>query len=500
MIQFRPVSRLQAPVPLVIRRMAAATLAACVIASIPANAGGFLNDMYEEMSGNVNTQAAKIYQTQRAGVITAGGLVWKTPQRNFTPFHFTPLSLKAGCGGVDLFMGSFSMMSKDEFIQMLRAVGQNAAGLLFQLALNAMAPEISGLVSEFSNKLEDWNRHFGNSCDMANRVIGWTGADKVATAMGQAAKGFGVSVGLFNDRGEAEKELRNDGNKVYLNTPATKSDDGTTVFDKETNITWSVLKTGNWSGLSFPERRMLMTLLGTVVVRWSPETDSNKKPLLKIFPPLAIENLKKWVGTAQDSSEDVTMTGYTCGGEPDSFDSTCLNVTEAPITFKGMARQVYASLEELRLAILERRNPHALPNGVNPISIVAMTSIPVGNIINLSTTRQHLYFGEIVLKMYADAIAYDISTRLMEEVVLQVTKAIKQYETHVDQATAEIGEYRTSIDRLSTELRALREEIDGKIQAQNASILDFMKLEEEIYGNISKKVLGNMRFQNARQP
>jgi conjugative transfer pilus assembly protein TraH len=494
-----PALRRRFPAPAFVRRTVVATLAACAIASVPANAS-FLNDMYAEMSANMNVQGAKIYETQRAGVITGGGLVWKTPRKTYTPFNFTPPSLKAGCGGVDMFMGSFSMMSKDEFIQMLRAVGQNASGLLFQLALSALSPELSGLVQGFSEKVEEWNRHFGNSCKMAESIAGAdTPLGKLATKAGETARGWGRSVGIFSDQGEAVKETQANGYKVYQNTPPSITNSGTTVFDKETNITWSVLKTGVWSGLSWQQRRMIMTLLGTVVLKWTPGTSPDKVLYPVTFSPLAVANLKKWVGSAQDASTYVPLDIYHCSGEFDSWDSPCLNVALGTYNVPGMAKEVYASLHELRQAILERRNPNTLPSGINPRAIAAMTNIPIGNIINLSTTRQYPAFGEIVLSMYADAIAYDISTRLMDEIVQEITKAISQYEKQVPKAASELADYRDTLDKLASELRNLREEIDGKIQAQNASTLDFMKLEEEIYGRVSLNVIRGMRFQGSRQ-
>ncbi len=499
MLHVLPALRRRFPAPAFVRRTVVATLAACAIASVPANAS-FLNDMYAEMSANMNVQGAKVYETQRAGVITGGGLVWKTPRKTYTPFGFTPPSLKAGCGGIDMFMGSFSMMSKDEFIQMLRAVGQNAAGLLFQLALSALSPELSGLVQGFSEKVEEWNRHLGSSCDMAKSIAGGdTPLGKLATAAGETARGWGTSVGIFTDRGEAVKETRANGYTTWQNTPPSTTNSGTTVFDKETNITWSVLKSGNWTSLSWDQRRMIMTLLGTVVLKWTPGTSPDKVLYPVTFSPLAVANLKKWVGSAQDASSWTTLDIYHCSGEPDSWDSTCLNVWQGTTSVPGMAKQVYASLHELRQAILERRQPALLPNGIDPRAIAAMTTIPIGNIINLATTHQYPAFGDIVLTMYADAIAYDITTRLTDEVVQEITKAINQYEKQVPGSAVQLANYRDTLATLSSELRAIRNEIDDKINAQNASTLDFMKLEEEIYGRISLNVIRGMRFQGARQ-
>jgi conjugative transfer pilus assembly protein TraH len=48
-----------------------------------------------------------------------------------------------GCGGIDLFAGSFSFINEAQFVALLKNIGQNALGYFFQLALKSMAPEIA---------------------------------------------------------------------------------------------------------------------------------------------------------------------------------------------------------------------------------------------------------------------------------------------------------------------------------------------------------------------
>ncbi len=52
-----------------------------------------------------------------------------------------PPSFSAGCGGIDLFGGSFSFINMNQFVDLMRAVASNAAGYAFQLAINAMCPD-----------------------------------------------------------------------------------------------------------------------------------------------------------------------------------------------------------------------------------------------------------------------------------------------------------------------------------------------------------------------
>ena len=51
-----------------------------------------------------------------------GGMRMRTPVKNFTVAQFTPPNIAYGCNGIDLTLGSFSMVSKDELIGLFRSI------------------------------------------------------------------------------------------------------------------------------------------------------------------------------------------------------------------------------------------------------------------------------------------------------------------------------------------------------------------------------------------
>ena len=76
---------------------------------------GFVADFYDEAKTYGNVTEAGILQSGALNTVTGGGFVWRQPRREFTPFAVTPPSLKAGCGGIDVFLGAFSIPSREEF-------------------------------------------------------------------------------------------------------------------------------------------------------------------------------------------------------------------------------------------------------------------------------------------------------------------------------------------------------------------------------------------------
>jgi len=473
--------------------LAASCSLAFMLAFTPVNAG-FLNDMYEDMSANANVTGAQIYESQRVGVITGGGMVWKAPVQNFQPFGFTPPRLKAGCGGIDLFMGSFSMFSKDEFIQMMRALAQNSAGVLFEVALQALSPEIASVMSKFTNMVKGANEHFGNSCEKAREVVGFLGADKFVKERAEEVRGWGVANGWWDDRAAVVKDTGADASKIRQNPTPKKNNQDQVIADHEMNITWNVLKMGDFNMLTAQDKEMVMTMLGTVITKWKVsqggdenDPDQNLDPQLK--PAKGLLNLKDWVGTSSGGGvNNVDLKIYECDDH-----QNCMNVTEVDRTYFPISVTIYDQLMELRNAVIERRSPVDV-NGIDPRGVVALTSVPIGNIINLVTSQQYGQMSANLLSVYADAIAYDIVTRIMEEVLMQTKIAVQEYKTGGSPAAIDMVNLKEGMEQFREQLWQIRRDVHAAVNTQNTSITQYNALQQQIMGSMSKKVLNSLDF------
>ncbi|MCB2076864.1 MAG: conjugal transfer protein TraH, partial [Novosphingobium sp.] len=109
----------------------------------PALAGveGEMQSFMSEMGVQGNITGPSAYQGQSAGYYS-GGAVWsRFPQKNIQPFNIQLPHARAGCGGIDLFAGSFSFINTAELVAMLKATANNALGFAFKLAIDTISPE-----------------------------------------------------------------------------------------------------------------------------------------------------------------------------------------------------------------------------------------------------------------------------------------------------------------------------------------------------------------------
>jgi len=166
-----------------IKKLIAYIITASVFITQTANAGimADMNSMF--MS---NTTAATTFSTSdRMGVFGAS-VSMRTPIQSVNLVSFDPPRLTAGCGGIDLFGGSFSFINGAALVSLFRNIASNAAGLAFKAAIQLISPSLSKLMTEFQSLLQAMNNLGKNSCSMAHLIV-----DPAAKSISDAIDGDG---------------------------------------------------------------------------------------------------------------------------------------------------------------------------------------------------------------------------------------------------------------------------------------------------------------------
>ncbi|EGV28151.1 TraH family protein [Thiorhodococcus drewsii AZ1] len=161
-------------------------LGACLFGSRSVHAD--LEAEMEAMFGNlVNVTEPTAHLGQRRGVLAAGSMVSRNRIVDANLVSFVPPSFEAGCGGIDLFGGSFSFINVEQYTNLLRAIASNAAGYAFQLALTTMAPSAAEIVEQLQKKVQQMNQLFGNSCQLAQGIVNDTASALSGKRVGEAS-------------------------------------------------------------------------------------------------------------------------------------------------------------------------------------------------------------------------------------------------------------------------------------------------------------------------
>lgn len=250
------------------KRALAALLAITLPASsISANVGSSMDSFLSDVGGAANVTGPTAFQGQSAGYYSLGNVWTRFPQKTTNLANLQLPRARAGCGGIDLFAGSFSFINASEIVAMLKAVANNAVGFAFSLAIDTVCPECSKIMQEFSQKAQLMNNLNINSCEMAQGLVGgiWPKGDLADKAVCEA---IGNSEGIFTDYAAAKHGCGTRGQRASTTAQgAGKYDDVNSGVPR--NYTWTVLKKAaffNPNG-TFDEElaEYAMTLIGTII-------------------------------------------------------------------------------------------------------------------------------------------------------------------------------------------------------------------------------------------
>ena len=117
-------------------------------ADVASSMDGFLDDM--DVAANVNGPTA--FEGQSAGYYSLGNVWTRFPQKTTPIANLQLPSAKAGCGGIDIFAGSFSFINAGEIVALLKAIANNAVGFAFSLAIDTVCPECSKIMPNLRKK------------------------------------------------------------------------------------------------------------------------------------------------------------------------------------------------------------------------------------------------------------------------------------------------------------------------------------------------------------
>lgn len=249
----------------------ALALSVAVFHAGTANAG--MQKQMDRLFGDMsNVTAPGSYKTQRRGVLTAGRITQKSKIFDENLISFSPPSWKAGCGGVDMYGGALSFISKEQIVALLRAVAANAKGYFFQLALSNTCPDCATWIESFQKKIQELNQFLGNSCQLAQGLVNDASDILPFDVKHKTGESLAATVDGFVDD-FFETRQQNDGKSA---TKIREEKDPVKAKEQTGNLTWKQLKLNTASswfvGGDNPLLEAILSLTGSIIIG-APEDD-----------------------------------------------------------------------------------------------------------------------------------------------------------------------------------------------------------------------------------
>lgn len=383
-----------------ITAVAGAALAMLPIATRAGDLNAEVNNMFNSLGAIGNYTAPGAFRGQTFNTYTGGSLFMRAPNKAYQLASIQFPSAKAGCGGIDVFGGSFSHISAAEFKNMLRNITAALPGIAFQLALESVSPLLGGL-TKWAKGLETWiNNARINSCETAKAIVS-TAAESAGFSSQESCADLAIELGMETDRDAARRRCATDRTSILSSA---RSSTDAKVRNKAPfvgNLTWKALQRAG-TYLDDSERELIMSIVGTVIFY---AEDAARDP--ESIPPTITSISQLLYGQATGAGTDVTQHLLRCNNYTEC-DAVTLNTsyTHTPFTAR-----VEAMMRSIADKIATRT---AIPNNSTEVGFVNQTTEPVYKMLSIGATIPGSGLSDSLIGQYRDVIAADYAYVFLE--------------------------------------------------------------------------------------
>lgn len=373
-------------------------LSGLALSPAQADVNSDLNGFFGSLGYDGNVTKAQAWQGQAAGYFTGGSVYLRNPVKNIQLISMQLPSLNAGCGGIDAYLGSFSMISGEEIQRFVKQIMSNAAGYAFDLALQTMVPELKQ-AKDFLQKLaNDVNSMNMSSCQAAQGIIGglWPVTQVSQQKICQDIAG---ETNMFADWAASRQGCTVGGQGDSVTSRA-KDDEKDQVL-KNKNLIWDALSRNHMFDGNRQLKELVMSTVGSIIF--------NKDGDVTILTPL-VDNRDLVKVLMRGGSAKV----YGC-----DEDSVCLGPVVATINISE-SNALVTLVRDLMLSIQNKLVDDS-PLTEKEKGFINTTSVPV---LKYLTNAQSMGMSATYLIQVADFIAQDLMIQYLQELVKQASLSV----------------------------------------------------------------------------
>ena len=261
--------------------------------------------MFNNLGAIGNYTAPGAFRGQTYNTYTGGSIFLRSPNKVYQLATIQFPYAKAGCGGIDVFGGSFSHLGAAEFKNMLKSITAALPGVAFQLALSAVTPLLGQKVANGRSPSRRSSptrasiraRRPPRSC--AARRISW------ALIASPPVSGIAIELGLAPDEDGARRLCRSSQDATLAAGAASGNADARAMVPFTGNLTWQALKLVN--SIDDNERQLIMSMVGTTVCY---PTSQNRDP--DVIGPTLTSITQLLYGNADAGNGNVNITLLNC--------------------------------------------------------------------------------------------------------------------------------------------------------------------------------------------
>jgi conjugative transfer pilus assembly protein TraH len=470
--------------PLTQRLLAGLTAVSLTLAPTlghPGNLNAEMQAMFNELGalGNVTTPGA--FRGQAMNLYTGGSLMMRSRGKNYPLINAQLPSLKAGCGGIDLFGGAFSFINKEQFVALLRNIGSNAVGYAFKLALQSISPDIDKLLTELQDQINKINSMNINSCEAAQALVNGLVGEYDNSMMSGCAN-ISQYLGSVTDRVDARLTCSTNAPSVVRSAANSGDPNVRNATFAKGNVIWTALNRVGGS-ISQEEKELIMSVIGTVVLH--PPQDDGSGAVPRYFEPTLSGLRDLLLGTGASTTEGhVDVEVYVCD-EP----GECLNPTRTRVSVKPFTRLVTERLRRLSDNIATRT-----PQTAADIGFVNTTTEPVYKMLSVANAIPGSNTAETLIETYKDVIALDYAETFLSRAIRQALTALSHTLNRSGVEERYVETLRNNAQAAQRQLLTEKQTAYAKVRSVSSMTQDLQTLERQLWSSMPTAVKSMLDF------
>lgn len=453
-----------------------------------------LQKHFNKLNLPANVTPGGAYDGQTSHYYTPGGMTVSPQDENYKLYNLQKPSISFGdCGEMDVFFGGLSFIDSDQLVGAMKAIGANAQGYLFSLALSQISPSIMGKIQELFALANEFNYSNMDTCWAAKKLVdsgmgvlqGAMNSNCIFSRMDSGDDDYGKAKRRCEDQDTVKKE-----NQKMKSDPK-KAD----AVISDTNITWNAIQNNPiLSQLDMETKYLLMTMVGTIIITTdntvlaSGEVDNSPEPKQKKYASKLTDEMIKRL------SEKGEVVVYVC--KDSTAAGGCLQMRSEKIkideknTFFG---QVKARLEKLQKNIEQGNKKQPTDEESNELkSFLEISIIPVYKILAVESAFTRGNRGVINITNYTNLISMEILYKFLNQGITDVMDSL------ADNMLPKI--YQDDMVKMALYARNQIEKIQithmEKIRTVNDIILRVSFLEKQLMSGMSDSLSGNMNWED----
>ncbi|MGB0906879.1 MAG: conjugal transfer protein TraH [Maricaulaceae bacterium] len=435
-------------------------------------------DSFYDKSKNSYVSSTKpgAYSSQSRHALTGGSYVWRAPQENATILSASLPSIKAGCGGIDIFGGSFSFINGEQIEALFRAILQDAAGYAFMLALEEISPIIAGNVKSLQDMINKVNGQNINSCEAAEALVD-NAIGAINGSLSTTCAVQGTANSIFPDALAGKSCGDQTPSSVVAGAQAADP-----ALELPVNQNYAMKATEDaYFASDFDLREFYMTLTGTLVI-----TVADGPPQYNYVSPINLDE-----SVVRSLMSGGIILGHECRAitiGPKTYPKEdCIDVGQFTNNIDVPADKGFLiRVENILGSIYDKAagdNDEALTD--QEIAFIEDTPLPIYR-AGVLFSQTHPEVGKSMLLGYSELIAYSITLKFLEQTSREVLNGSQQ---NPAANKTDLIQWRETVNRNISELSRQQSKLQARFSAVQSFVSQMEKMESSLAGKINSNIL-----------